>query len=133
MENMSLINRLKPTDHRQGQLQKFVDAVQALINLQYEKFTDENGIQLKGVKTFEERSIEILQELRQWDVTEIGNLYLTSGGRVVLDKGYGEYFNKGDLTIFTLEELKHGIPFDAFLKRVTEVKTERQKMFEAFK
>ncbi len=57
----------------------------------------------------------MMRELRSFDVTEIGNLYLTSGGRVVLDRGYGEYFNKSDKVIFTLEELMSGMPYEKFM------------------
>ena len=115
----------KPTEHRQGTLINFVDVVQELINLQYDK----ELIVHKGDDDFDynyrvvEKILDILKELRSFDITTVGNLYLTSGGRVVLDKGYGEYFNESDKVIYTLDELKSGVKYEKFMKRISEIKT----------
>ena len=127
---MKLKDRLTPTSHRQGQLQKFVDAVQELVNLQYDKEifdvvkTGQNSWdeEIKYKPKFIEKIMNILRELRNWDITQIGDLYLTSGGRVVLDKGYGEYFTEGDKKIFTLDELTNGMKFEEFIKRINELR-----------
>ena len=68
-----------------------------------------------------EKVFKILKQLREFDVTKLGDLYLTTGGRVVLDRGYGEYFTKGDKKIFTLTELKRGINYSNFVKKIVEM------------
>lgn len=53
-----------------------------------------------------------------------GDLYLTSGGRIVLDDGWGEtYIHEGekfsvDRKLFSLTELTDGIKLGDFLKRI---------------
>jgi len=37
-----------------------------------------------------------------------------------LDKGWGEYFNEGDKVLFTLDELKHGMPLKTFMERLKD-------------
>lgn len=54
-----------------------------------------------------------------------GDLYFTTGGRIVLDKGYGEYFTKGDKVLFTRDELHTGVSAEKFLERVKQVKDEK--------
>lgn len=52
-----------------------------------------------------------------------GTLYLTSGGRFVLDKGWGEYFAKawGDKPMFTLSELTSGIKKKVFINKIIKL------------
>ena len=120
MGEHNLKDRKKPKDHRQGKLVKLLDLLQRFSTIQHEKdFYDLENQQIK-IK-YQEELEDMMRELRSFDVTEIGNLYLTSGGRVVLDKGYGEYFNEGDKTLFTLSEITGGIPYKKFMKRLKEV------------
>lgn len=84
-----LKNRKTPTEDRQGTLVKLVDLIQEL--LETASKTDELGYVVDKEKLW-----TLTKELRCFDSTTIGDLYLTSGGRVVLDKGYGEYFNETD-------------------------------------
>jgi len=117
----NLKSRLKPTDHRQGQLVKLVDAIQELVELKHHKdlFV---GKDFSYNPEIVNKMLEIFDELRTWDITEVGDLYLTTGGRVVIDKGYGEYFTDGDTKIFTRAELQSGMKYDKFLKRLKEVR-----------
>lgn len=92
----------KPTDHRQGTFTAIADLIHQL--------TQED-------KT-EEDMLETIREIRNFDVTTIGDLYLTSGGRIVIDKGYGEYFTEGDKKLFTLKELKSGIKLQDFKNKI---------------
>ena len=69
---------------------------------------------------------EELRILRTHFITNYGNLYLTSGGRIVLDRGYGEYFNESDKVLFSLEELKDGIKLETFLKRISVDETKEE-------
>lgn len=108
----SLKHRKKPTEPRYGNLIKIVDLIQDL--LETVSNTDEFGDIVDKNKLW-----TLTKELRCFDNTTIGNLYLTSGGRVVLDKGYGEYFNETDKKIFTLEELTNGIKYDEFVEKIT--------------
>ena len=50
----------------------------------------------------------------------------TSGGRIVLDKGYGEYFNSSDKKLFSLEELIRGMDAEKFIKKLQESKKGRR-------
>lgn len=91
------------TKHRDGTLIAFVDIIHEITDI-----THGNGQELRDdVKA--DKFNEIANKIRSIDITTIGDLYLTSGGRIVLDKGYGEYFNDSDKVLFTLEELKSGI------------------------
>jgi hypothetical protein len=57
-----------------------------------------------------------------------GILYLTSGGRVVQDCGWGEYFSQPyDKPIFTLDELRRGTTLKEFLKKIVEIQKDRKK------
>jgi len=120
-----LKDRKKPTSHRQGNLVKLVDAIQRLTEIQHEddfwlfgcQF-DEGHMNPK----YADELHDIMRELRLFDITEIGNLYLTSGGRVVLDRGWGESFNERDGVIYTLEELTSGIPLNKFIDRINKLK-----------
>jgi hypothetical protein len=114
-----LEDRKKPTDHRQGVLVKILDLVQRFSVMYHEDdFYDIEEGQIN--KKYQEELEDMMRELRKFDVTEIGNLYLTSGGRIVLDKGYGEYFTDGDKVIFTLNQLTSGMPCKKFKKRIDE-------------
>ena len=129
---MGLKRRLKPNDHREGQAQRFLDTVQALIQLKNDKklfLNNEDGGYMDCVYNSEiiEKMLSILNELRSWDITEVGNLYLTSGGRIVLDKGYGEYFTCNDQTIFTKEQLHRGIKLKEFKEKVKNLRGRENK------
>jgi len=115
-----LKDRKMPRDHRQGALVKIVDLMQRFSTMQHEKdFYDLENEQIR-VK-YQEELEDMMRELREFDISEVGNLYLTSGGRVVLDKGYGEYFGDGDKVIYTRKQLHSGIPLSKFLKDVNKL------------
>ena len=119
-----LKDRKKPTEHREGKLVNLVDLLQRLTSIRFEEgyyVVDGDGDFHYNQKYADEVD-SILKELHDFDITEIGNLYLTSGGRVVLDKGYGECFNDSDTVIFTLDELKCGMNYDTFKKRIDKLK-----------
>lgn len=67
-------------------------------------------------------------KLRKILITDIEDLYLTSGGRIVLDHGYGEYFNSSDSILFTKEELRCGIKPERFIEKINKILEERKKM-----
>ena len=78
------------TEHREGTLIAFVDLIHELTDLEYGKdkeLPEDDRI---------EKCSKILRKIRSFDITTIGDLYLTNGGRIVLDKGYGEYFGEGE-------------------------------------
>ena len=113
-----LKNRKKPTDHRQGKLVKLLDFIQRFSNMYHDdNFYDIEAEQINH--KYQEELEDMMRELREFDITEIGDLYLTSGGRVVLDKGYGEYFREADEVIYTLKQLTSGIPVEEFLKDIS--------------
>ena len=56
-----------------------------------------------------------------------GTLYLTSGGRIVIDCGWGEYFNTGDTPICTLDELRLGFYPEQFIKLLRKAKNKQNK------
>ena len=115
-----LKDRKKPTDHRQGKLVKLLDLIQRFSNM----YHDDNYYDIEKEQISKEHQDELddmMRELRNFDITEIGNLYLTSGGRIVLDKGWGEYFNEADTMIFTLDELTQGMPYKKFLDKIKGV------------
>jgi len=130
MEDGRLKDRKKPTDHRQGQLVKLVDCIQRLTAIQHEEDfwifkekgcfdpVDEGHMNPKYTDEIQ----DIMRELLFFDSTEIGDLYLTSGGRVVLDKGCGEYFNETDTVIYTRNEITKGIPYEVFIKKLQSLK-----------
>lgn len=89
-------------NYRSGTLFGFIDLIQKLTELNYDS-------EERNEEERQDEISEILGEIRSFDITTIGNLYLTSGGRIVLDKGYGEYFNDSDKVLFTLEQLKSGV------------------------
>ena len=70
--------------HRQGTLVGIADWIQEITHVQYD---DDLNEEQKDIKID-----NLIREMRNFDITTIGDLYLTSGGRIVLDKGYGEYF-----------------------------------------
>ena len=128
----NLSNRKKPKDNRYGQAQRLVDAVQELIALKSEAYNvadDDDGPYMRTVYNTEtmEKMLSILNELRSWDVTKNGSLYLTGGGRVVLDKGYGEYFGDGDTELLGLGQLHSGMQLDKFIKMLTDAKANRKE------
>jgi len=118
---MALKTRKKPTDHRQGQLVKLLDLMQRFSTIQHEKDFFDSTVEQVNPK-YQEEIEDMMRELRNFDITEIGNLYLTSGGRMVLDKGYGEYFNKNDKVIFTLKELTSGMRYEDFMDKLNKIK-----------
>ena len=114
-----LKHRKKPTEHRQGTLIRLVDTIQRFAEIQHENdfwLFDKGKMNPKYVDEIQ----DLMKELRQFDIVEYGNLYLTSGGRIVLDKGYGEYFGDSDKVIYTLDELTRGIHAKQFLKKISE-------------
>lgn len=121
----------KPTERRQGTLIDLVDAIQKLIHMQY----DDNLLIEKG-ENYEynpevvNKIMSELTKLRVFDITKIGDLYLTSGDRIVLDKGYGEYFGVSDIVLFKLEELTTGMNSDTFIKQLSEKKKDRKKLMK---
>jgi hypothetical protein len=125
-EDGRLKDRKKPTDHRQGKLVKLVDCIQRLTAIQHEDNfwifnkkidCDEGHMNPKYADEIQ----DIMRELLIFDITEIGDLYLTSGGRVVLDKGCGEYFNETDKIIYTRAEITSGIPYKVFMKKMEDI------------
>lgn len=107
-------DRKKPEAYRAGNLVKILDLFQRFANIRHEKdFYNTDVDQIN--KKYQDELEEMMMELRAFDITEIGNLYLTTGGRVVLDKGYGEYFSPEE-QVFTLKEITSGIPLDKFNK-----------------
>lgn len=121
-----LKDRKKPTEHRQGNLVKILDLIQRFSRMSHEKeFYDVESEQIN--KKYQDELEDMMRELHGFDITTIGNLYLTSGGRVVLDKGYGEYFNDGDMVIFTLKQLKSGMPYKEFKERIDELKAHQEE------
>ena len=123
---MNLKDRKKPTEHRQGTLIKLVDTIQRFTEIQHEdefwmfdkedRF-DEGHMNPKYVDEIQ----DIMRELQLFDITEIGDLYLTSGDRIVLDQGYGESFGTGDQVIFTLKELTAGMDYEFFMKKLKKM------------
>lgn len=121
---MNLKDRKKPTDHRQGTLVKLVDAIQRFTEIRHEddfwiledRF-DDGHINPRYIDEIQ----DIMKELQLFDDTEIGDLYLTSGGRVVVDQGWGESFGTRDQVIFTLKELTTGMPYDVFVKKLKKM------------
>ena len=113
-----LKRRKEPTEHRQGNLVKILDLMQRFSNMHHDE--DFFDVEKEQVSSKHQNEIDdMMRELRNFDITEIGSLYLTSGGRVVLDKGYGEYFNtRGDKVIFTLDELTSGMPLKKFIDKI---------------
>lgn len=130
---MKLKRRLKPEAYRDGQAQKLLDAMQELISMKSRKdlYLPIKTNDISEECTYNPKVIDemmnILHEIRAWDITEVGNLYLTTGGRVVLDKGYGEYFTEGDRVILTREQLHSGIRYNEFLKILKREIEERKK------
>jgi len=120
-----LKDRKKPTDHRQGTLVKLLDLLQRFTTIQHEEdfWVFDMNDRLDGGHMnmkYQDELQDLMRELNVFDITTIGNLYLTSGGRIVLDKGYGEYFNEADTVIFTLDELIHGMPANVFITKIAE-------------
>jgi hypothetical protein len=115
----------EPTEHRQGVLVKLVDAIQRLYGMRHEDdfYVFDGDMMCSGrINPKYQDELEcIIKELSTFDNTEIGNLYLTSGGRIVLDRGWGEYFDEHDKAIFTLDELTRGMPREKFLERLREL------------
>lgn len=122
----NLERRKDPKDRREThKIQKFVDAIQALIGKrsdlkQYDAEKDTWEYNDQEIDEVE----NILDELRSFDITEVGSLYLTPKKRVVLDKGYGEYFTDADIELFSKEELHNGINVEKFEQRLEEAKQE---------
>ena len=118
-----LKDRKKPTEHRQGKLVKLLDLIQRFSNMYHDAgYYDVEKEQVS--KEHQDELDDMMRELRKFDITEIGDLYLTSGGRVVLDRGYGEYFNDSDKVLFTLDELTHGMEYVVFKDRVVKGKVD---------
>lgn len=119
-----LKNRKKPTEHRQGTLIRLVDAIQRFTEIQHEKdfwlFDEHKRFSGKMNPKYIDEIQNLMNEIGDFDIVKYGNLYLTSGDRVVLDKGYGEYFGDSDKIIYTLDELTQGIPAKQFLKKISK-------------
>ena len=120
-----LNNRKKPTDHRQGTLVKLVDLMQRFAEIHHEEdfwvFDTKDRLDEGHMnQTYQDEIQDLMRELDLFDSTTIGNLYLTSGGRIVLDQGWGEYFDASDTVLFTLKELKSGMPANVFITKVAE-------------
>ena len=115
-----LKDRKKPTEHRQGNIIKIADFIQRFAEMRHEKdfYDDECNITHK----YQDELDKMMKEMRLFDIYEIGDLYLTVSGRVVLDKGWGEYFTEGDKKIFSLKELTSGMNYDIFMERIKEIK-----------
>lgn len=114
-EDGSLKRRKKPRERRQGKLTRLADLLHELGKKKGKILTDEEE---------KEETDRLLRELRAFDITEIGGLYLTPKKRIVLDKGYGEYFSDADIELFTKQELTQGINIDKFEERLEEAKKE---------
>ena len=114
-----LKDRKKPTEHRQGTLVQLLDLFQEISEFKH----NNNLFDVEGDK-YNTKEVEkllcLINELRMFDIIQYGNLYLTSGGRIVLDKGYGECFNDSDKVIYTLDELTRGTPAKQFLKKISK-------------
>ena len=124
-----LKDRKKPTEHRQGKLVKLLDLVQRFSEMHHDEdywlFDENDGFAEGYINPKHQNELDdMMRELRVFDITEIGDLYLTSGGRVVLDKGYGEYFREGDTVIYTREQLTSGILYEVFKNRISEISKE---------
>lgn len=127
MENPNIKIRKKPTDHRQGKLVRLIDAIQRLTSIPHEEdywVYNKNDIEDVGHinPKYADEMDDILRELNMFDIYTYGNLYLTAGERVVLDKGCGESFNETDTILFTLNEITNGIPYDRFMEKIKSVK-----------
>jgi len=115
-----LKDRKKPKEYRDGKLTKLLDLVQRFSTMKHDEDfinIEEECISFKC----QGELIDMMRELRDFDITEIGDLYLTSGGRIVLDQGYGESFGKEDTVIFTLKELKSGMSYKAFKEKIEKL------------
>lgn len=133
MATKGLIRRNDVRGYRDGNAQDFLDAMIALLGLRNKMYDEAKIKDDDDLDMLEQQyAIELgkrIQELHEWNITQIGDLYWTSGGRIVLDKGYGEYFNEGDKKLFTLEELTVGMDADKFLARLEESKKGRRMRF----
>lgn len=101
------------TGHRQGTIAGIADWINEITTVQYDEELTEEQKQIK-IDT-------LIREMRIFDITTIGDLYFTSGRRIVLDKGYGEYFTDGDIKLFTLEQLKSGIHLEEFRNKINAI------------
>lgn len=114
-----LKDRKKPTEHRQGTLVQLLDLLQEISVFKH----NDNLFDFEG-DTYNIKEVEkllgLIDELRMFDIIQYGNLYLTSGGRVVLDKGYGECFDDSDKVLYTLDEISSGIDAKDFLKKISK-------------
>jgi len=61
------------------------------------------------------------------DIHKLESLYLTSGGRIVLDRHYGEYFNETDTKLFSIQQLCKGIKLEEFKKELSKAERRRLK------
>lgn len=118
----------QPKDHRQGQMVALIDHIQALVALRkhenlhvWRKVGDEPDDEAHEYNPeVVQEMLALMDKLWMFDITNHGDLYLTSGGRVVLDRGYGEYFTGMDRKLCTLGELGQGISMEEFKKRLDE-------------
>ena len=121
----------KPTESRQGTLIDLVDAIQKLIHIQYDKdLTIDRGSYFDYNPEVIKKMLDELKKLRMFDITKIGDMYLTTGDRVVLDRGYGEYFGTSDIVLFKLEELMTGMNSTTFITRILEKQIEHKKIMK---
>lgn len=124
----------KPTEHRQGQMVALIDHIQKLVALrkdeklhQWKKVGDapDDEVHEYNPEVIEEM-LALMDKLWMFDITNHGDLYLTSGGRVVLDRGYGEYFGGADIKICSLAEIGQGLQLQDFKKRLDEAVKRRE-------
>jgi hypothetical protein len=62
----------------------------------------------------------IFTKFKKHVVHSDGTLWLSAGGRIVIDCGWGEYFSMdgGDKPICSLDELRQGFTKNDFIKRL---------------
>lgn len=122
----SLKQRERGDAPRSGPLPKLFDLIREMHEVSRDLYDPgDDQLALDEAKVDDLRTM--VEELRCWSITEVGDLYLTSGGCVVLDKGYGEYFTEADEVLFSRDELHTGVPADRFLERVREATEKREE------
>lgn len=121
----------KPDEHRWGTFIDLVDTIQKLIHMQHdEKLLVEKGDDFEYNPEVVKKMLDEMKKLHMFDITKIGDMYLTAGDRIVLDRGYGEYFGTGDIVLFKLEELMTGMNSTTFITRLLEKQKEREKIMK---
>lgn len=133
MSTKRLTRRTEVNGYRDGNAQDFLDTVIAILGLRNKLYEEARDLKQGDYDSIEfeyhRRLEEMIEELHSWNITQIGDLYWTSGGRIVLDKGYGEYFNNSDKKLFSLEELTRGMDAEKFIKKLQESKKGRRMKY----